>query len=395
MTETVLSGTLTGDLGTYGVKMPWASQGANLALAVERRTEALYLNTDTAFQTGDLTGQGAPTLPISGSYHTTEVLGEVALPVIENMLNLNGAYRYSDYKVSNGSKYSTSTFKLELDFKPIEDVRIRGSFNRAVRAPNIQELFAANYVGLDGSTDPCAGTVTAAQVGCIAQGLRAGQNVASNPAAQYNGYLGGNPNLRPETANTKTLGIVLTPHQVRGLSISVDWFNIKVSNAIQSFGADALLGACNTTVNALACSQIHRNPAGSLWLSSDGYVKDLNTNIGWVKTSGIEFKLDYAKKLEKLGRLSFSLTGTLLDQYATYNGLTAAYDCAGYYGPTCGAPAAKWRHRARVLWDTPIGVQAGLSWRYIGSVDVEYTNASTTLANPEYAPYNSHIGGRS
>jgi iron complex outermembrane receptor protein len=395
VTEQILSGSLTGDLGTYGIKSPFATTGVNLALGVERRSEALYLNTDQAFQTGDLTGQGAPTLPISGSYLTTEVLGEVAVPVIENMLYFNGAYRYSDYKVSNGKKYTTNTFKAEVDFRPVDGIRLRGSFNRAVRAPNIQELFAANYVGLDGSTDPCTGVVTAAQVGCLAQGLRVGQNVVSNPAAQYNGFLGGNPDLRPETANTKTLGVVLTPAQIRGLTVSVDWFDIKVNNAIQSIGADALLGACNTEVNAVACAQIHRNPAGSLWLSSEGYVKDLNSNIGWVKTSGIEVKLDYAKSLDNWGKLSFSLTGTALSQFATYNGLTEAYDCAGNYGPTCGSPAPKWRHRARILWDTPIGIQAGLGWRYIAPVDVEYTNASKTLANKNFAPYNFEIGSYS
>jgi outer membrane receptor protein involved in Fe transport len=212
--QTVISGSLTGDLGTYGIKSPLASDGVNIALGIERRTEKLVLNTDTAFQTGDLTGQGAPTLPINGGYHVTEFLGEVAVPIVDRMLTFNGGFRYSDYAINNGKGYKTGTYKLELDFTPIEDIRIRASLNRAVRAPNIQELFRANYVGLDGSADPCSGkTITAADTGCLAQGLRVGQFVTPNPAAQYNGYLGGNANLRPEKAMTKTVGVVITPHR--------------------------------------------------------------------------------------------------------------------------------------------------------------------------------------
>lgn len=389
--ETVISGTLTGDLGTYGIKSPWASDGVNLALAVERRTEKLALNTDNEFQTGDLTGQGAATLPISGGYHVTEVLGEVAVPVVDRMLTFNGAFRYSDYGVNNGNTYKTGTYKLELDFTPIEDVRIRASLNRAVRAPNIQEMFRANYVGLDGSTDPCSGkTITAADTGCLAQGLRVGQYVTPNPAAQYNGYMGGNANLRPEKAMTKTVGLVLTPHQIPGLSVSVDYFDIKINQAIQSFGADAILGACNSG-SSLACGLIHRNAAGSLWLSSDGYVTDLDSNVGWVKTSGFEVNTSYSKNLGLWGRLNASLTGTALSELATYNGLSASYDCAGYYGPTCGVPAPTWRHRARLTWQTPKNIDVSLTWRYIGSVNVEYTNPSATLASSAYSLYNAKL----
>lgn len=390
--ETVISGSLTGDLGTYGVKTPWANDGVNIAVGIERRTESLFLNTDNAFQTGDLSGQGGPTLPISGSYHVTEFMGEVAVPIIDRLLSFNGGYRYSDYAVSNGQGYKTSTYKLEFDFTPIQDVRLRGSLNRAVRAPNIQELFAANYVSLDGSADPCSGKVIAAtDTGCLAQGLRVGQYVQPNPAAQYNGYQGGTATLRPEVATTKTLGLVFTPHQLHGLSLSVDYFDIKVNNAIQSIGADAIVNACTNDNNALACSLVHRNAAGSLWLNSDGYVSDLNENIGWVRTRGIEFNLAYAKDVGAWGKLDFSLNGTMLMEKSTYNGISQAYDCAGYYGTTCGVPAAVWRHKARVLWHTPKKVDVALTWRYINGVDVDYMNSSSTLNSSSYSLYNAHI----
>ena len=133
-----------------------------------------------------------------------------------------------------------------LEFAPIRDIRFRGSYNRAVRAPNIQELFAPQFVGLDGSNDPCAGTViTATDYGCLAQGLVVGQSPAANPAGQYNGLLGGNPNLNPEKGTTKTLGVVICSRSfIPRLALTVDWWNIKVEDAIQGFGADAILNAC-------------------------------------------------------------------------------------------------------------------------------------------------------
>jgi outer membrane receptor protein involved in Fe transport len=396
--EQVFSGSLTGQLGEYGFKMPWASDGISVNLGVEHRKESLSLQPDNAFSTGDLTGQGAPTLAVNGSYSVTEFIGEAEVPIVQDSvfhnLSFNGGYRYSSYSVSNGRKYNTNTWKLGLDFAPVRDFRIRAGYNRAVRAPNIQELFAPQFIGLDGSTDPCAGfAIAAGNTGCIAQGLRIGQTVTPNPAAQYNGSLGGNPNLNPEVGTTKTLGVVFTPGMVPGLSLSIDWFDINVKGLIQGFGADAILTACNSG-NAGACALIHRDAAGSLWLSSNGYVTDLPHNVGSVQTRGVEFNGNYAHELSGIGKLSLNLVGTLLSKHVTDNGLTASYDCAGFFGPTCGNPSPKWRHKARLSLNTKSGIGVSAQWRYFGPVDVEYTNTSTTLSGPSY-DFNRHIGSQS
>ena len=125
---------------------------------------------------GDLTGQGAPTLPVNGNFRVWEVFGEAQIPIVQNSfideLTLSAGYRKSWYDLSNGRKYDTDTYKLSAEFAPIRDVRFRGAYNRAVRAPNIQELFAPQFVGLDGSNDPCARhAITATDFGCLAQGL--------------------------------------------------------------------------------------------------------------------------------------------------------------------------------------------------------------------------------
>jgi len=404
VSEQIVSVNFTGDLGKYGIKSPAAQDGVTIAIGGEYRKESLDLQTDNAFQTGDLAGQGAPTLPISGSFTVTELITEIDIPLVQegfiHNLSVNGGYRFSHYSISNGNKFDTDTFKVGVDFAPVKDIRFRAAYNRAVRAPNIQELFATQIVGLDGSTDPCTGGVLATQYGCQAQGLSIGQNVAANPAAQYNGLLGGNPNLRPEKATTKTVGVVIQPRMIPGLSLSVDWYDIKITNAIQGYGADAILNACGASTSLAAananpaCALINRNAAGSLWLSSDGYVIDLQTNVGGVQTRGLEFSGNYAREIGGLGTVSLNFIGTKLDKYEVDNGLTPLYNCAGYYGTTCGGPLPKWRHKLRATLNTKMGLGFSAQWRYFGPVSVDFTNPSPSTAGFAY-DFGSRIGSQS
>lgn len=393
--ESILSGQLTGDLGSYGVKTPWARDGATLALGGQWRRESTRLSPDAEFQTGDLAGQGGPSLPIAGSYSVAEFFSEANVPLVERVLTFNAGYRYSRYAVSGGQSYGTNTWKLGLDFTPLSDLRLRGGINRAVRAPGLQELFAQQYVGIDGTSDPCAGfVITAANTGCLAQGLHVGQYVQPNPSSQYNGLHGGTTALSPEVATTKTLGAVVQPHWLRGLSLSADWFDIKLNNAIRSIGADAILSACTNAGNAADCALVHRDPTGSLWLSAQGYVTDLSTNIGSVETKGFDFNGVYGTRVGHHGVLALNLVGTLLSAYTVNNGISAAYDCAGYFGPTCGSPMPKWRHQARLSFTTPDNWGVSLQWRFIGPVDVQYLSPSPTLAG-SYYNFSSHINGQS
>lgn len=405
VSEQIASINFTGDLSGYGIKSPGAQDGVTIAIGGEFRKESLDLQTDNAFQTGDLAGQGAPTLPINGSFTVSELITEIDVPLVQegffHNLSLNAGYRFSHYSISNGNKFDTDTFKVGVDFAPIKDIRFRAAYNRAVRAPNIQELFATQIVGLDGSTDPCSGSaITATQYGCLAQGLSVGQGVTANPAAQYNGLLGGNPNLQPEKATTKTVGVVIQPRMIPGLSLSVDWYDIKITNAIQGYGADAILNACGASTSLAAananpaCALINRNAAGSLWLSSDGYVIDLQTNVGGVQTRGLEFNGNYAREIGGIGTLSLNFIGTRLEKYEVDNGLTPLYNCAGYYGTTCGGPLPEWRHKLRATLSTKMGLGFSAQWRYFGPVSVDFSNPSTSLSSNFYA-FGSRIGSQS
>ena len=396
-TEQVANLSFTGDLTNYGVAFPWTDDGVQVNLGVEWRKEALELRTDQAFQTGDLTGQGGATLPLSGSFSVTEFVAETAIPIVErgfvDSFSIQAGYRHSAYETSAGNTYDTDTYKIGAELAPIPDIRLRAVYNRAVRAPNIQELFATPSVGLAGSNDPCAGRVlTANDFGCIAQGLAPGRNITPNPAGQYNGFLGGNPNLQPEKATTWTAGAVLQPLFLPGFSLSVDYFNIEVDEAIRSYGVDTILADCVTNATATftpaSCGLVNRDAAGSLWLTPGGFTTDLPNNVGRIETSGWEIASNYSRALG-FGRVSFSFNGTYLDEYRVDNGLAPEYDCAGLYGATCsvggvtdsGAPLPKWRHKARVTVQSDMGLGASVQWRHIGKVKAESVSEFAAL-NP-------------
>lgn len=380
VSEQVASGFVSGSLGEYGIKSPWAADGVDIVFGAEYRKESLEFNSDTAFSTGDLAGQGAPTLPVSGSFNVKEFFTEVRVPIAQDSwvydFSFTGGYRYSDYSTGQ----STDTYKLEGEFAPIRDIRIRGGYNRAVRAPTIQDLFAPNRVALDGSTDPCAGRVlTAADRGCLAQGLTVGQFVAPNPAEQYNGLVGGNPNLEPEIADTYTVGAVLTPTFLPGFSASVDYFNIEVQNAIQGIGADEIVQECTASADPFFCGLVRRDPTGSLWRSANGFVTNVTQNIGSVKTSGVDANLNYRTEVGNAGTLTLNFIGTWLDELKTNSGIPGAADieCVGLYGNVCGVPTPEWRHQARLSFNMKNGLGASVRWRYFGSVDVDSLSPTT------------------
>ncbi len=394
--ETVANFNVTGSLADYGIATPWAPTGAGINVGVEYRREALELNPDQSFQQGDLAGQGAPTLPVNGGFRVLEAFGEVQFPLVTRSfiedLTLGAGYRKSFYRLSNGREFDTDTYKLSLEFAPVRDLRFRGSYNRAVRAPNVQELFATQFVGLSGSEDPCAGiTITATDYGCLAQGLTVGQMTPANPAEQYNGLLGGNPNLNPEKASTKTLGVVIQPGFLPRFSFTADYFNIEVEDAIQGFGTDAVVGDCvanaTATFTPASCALINRDPGGSIWLTSGGFIVDTPTNVGGLKTTGFDFNSSYRQPVGSLGTVSASFVGTRLLKYITNNGISEPYDCVGFYGGTCSggsvsssAPIPKWRHKLRTTLEMPNGIGLSLQWRHIGRVEHEALSDDETLS---------------
>lgn len=381
------------DLGVYGIKSPLASQGIGLAVGIENRQEKSQLETDTAFSTGDLAGQGGPSIGVGGQYSVRDVFGEARIPLIEKVpgiesLTATTSYRHSSYSTDK----STSTYGLGLDWSVIKGYKLRGSVQKAVRAPNIIELYRAQSVALfNMNSDPCAGTTpTASQAACALTGVTAAQygNVPDNSAGQYNQRLGGNPNLKAETANSYTLGVVLQP--VRDVNITLDYFSFKVKDQISQVSPTVSLQQCLTTGNPTFCGLIHRATGnGSLW-TGNSFIEAGNANVAGFKTAGLDVGIDTGMKLQGMGRIDLSMLGTFLQKYESEPVVgTPTYDCAGYHGATCGTPNPKWRHRATLTWNTPYDLSVSTSWRYIGGVKDEGVSDNASLNGSFSSPNQS------
>jgi iron complex outermembrane receptor protein len=399
--ESVATGSVTAELGEYGVQSPLADTGVAINVGAEYRKERLEFATDQAFSTGDLAGQGGATIGVTGQFSVRELFTEVQIPLISDrpffeQLEFRAGYRYSKYDVANNS-FSTDTYKFEGEWAPVRDVRFRASYNRAVRAPNIVELFSAQAVGLAGSTDPCSTATPAATAAqCALTGVSAAQygHIPANPAAQYNSLLGGNPNLLPEKADSITLGVVLQPRFLPRFALTVDWFDIKLENAIGTIGADTILTQCIATADPFFCSKIHRDAPGTLWLTPNGYTLDTNTNVGGLSTRGVDVNASYTQPLGGLGSLAFSFVGTWLDKLVANPLGDITYDCASFFGAQCGTPSPEWRHKLRVSYTHPTGIGLSAQWRYFSAVDNETTSSDADLAGTT-APGNAHFGSQS
>ena len=265
-TEYVANGSVTGDLGKYGVKLPSADQGLQMNVGAEWREETTNYLPDFLDQQGSAAGSGGAVSPINGGFTVREAFTEVRLPLASHVagaddLAFEGGYRYSKYSLG----FNTNTYKLGLEWAPVRDARFRGSFQRAVRAPNIGELFTPQAVGLDGAHDPCAALANATTcqgttpAQCALTGVTPAQygHIVPNAALQYNGLFGGNPNLKPEVADTYTVGLVLQPRMVPNLTLSFDYFDIKIKNVIGAVGGNTIIKTASRA--GVVCNAVHRD----------------------------------------------------------------------------------------------------------------------------------------
>jgi len=385
--ETVANASITAQLGQYGLQTPWASHGLAINLGGEYRKESLEFNTDQAFSTGDLAGQGGATIGVAGQFHVKEFFTEVQLPLVEDrpffsLLEVRGGYRYSKYTVA-ANQFSTNTWKIEGEWAPVHDIKFRASVNRAVRAPNIVELFSAQSVALDGSQDPCAGAAPAATAAqCALTGVTAAQygNIRANIANQYNGLGGGNPNLTPEKSDSLTAGVVIQPRWLPRFALSVDYFNIRVKNSIGALGADVILSQCLATGQAFYCSKVHRGPGGTLYLTPAGYIEDVNVNAGGLSTRGIDINASYTQPLGSWGSMAFSAVATYLDSLNVNPDGNVKYDCSGFFGAQCGTPNPKFRSKVRVTYTAPGGIGLSGQWRHFSGVNRDVLSSDPDLA---------------
>ena len=378
ITEKVVSGAITNnnlfDLG---------AGPAGLAFGGEYRSEHGVYDPDAALASGDVIGFNAVE-PTSGGYNVKELFAEINIPLIADRpfierLEVNGAARYSYY--STAAK-SVGTFSGNLMWAPIKDITFRGSFSRAVRAPTVDNLYSGSAQNFELAADPCASDVAVTNANlnasCIASGVPASK-VGNLSAAdtQINSYNGGNRSLREETANTYTLGAILQPQAIPGLSLTVDYYHIKIANFITAAGTSNIIAACyGTAANGYTpydssyCSLLPRD--------SNSYVidgaQDNLANSGGVKTDGIDFDAQYSVPINfgsTDSKLNFRFSGSYLLGWK-FNPLSAlpslVVDCDGKFGVNCGNVYAKLRTNSRVTWSTE-GTNLSLAWRRLSAVN--------------------------
>ncbi len=399
-------GVISGDLG---FESPFAEEPIGFAVGAEyRRYQAVQRSDSLAQTAGELGGAGGAAPNITGGYDVYEAFAELLAPLVQNRpffeeLTLEAGVRYSRYSVDapGNPKYRTTTYKVGGQWEPGFGVKFRGNYSRAVRAPNISELFSPVNTGLTSlSVDPCAtlsGTGVslgvAAPTGtlrdiCLAQGASVANigSISDPTAGQANATAGGNILLRPEKADTYTVGVVFTPDFVPGLSLAVDYFKIKVDGAITTPTPGDVIAACFGTLSTRnpggtagagaadpACTSIRRNPdTGDL----DG---DPSTtlglplalsNLGTLDNEGVDITVNYRTDFG-FAKLALGFVGTY-NKDSKFRATPTALnrECVGFYSINCGSiqPKYQFSQRSTVTFDN---VDVSLLWRYIDNVQQE------------------------
>jgi len=398
---TVMTAYVAGDLGEYGIRLPSARNGVSVVLGIEYRNEDLDYSPDLGFQSGDGAGQGGATLSVDGGVNVTEYFAEASIPLAEELplaelVNLDLAYRYSDYSTG----VTASTYRLAAQWIPVDAWRVRASLQRAIRHPNVRELFLPQGNNLFNGNDICSGDAVnvngTRRVGvttnpdtgmitsegytfeqCARSGVTQAQfgTIQASPADQYNFLQGGSTDLKQEEADTFSIGVGFTPEAVPGLSVSVDWFDIEVNEAIAIISPQTILEKC--VEDNILCEFVNRGTFnGDLWVgggrgtTNNAYIESLNTNIGFLNTSGIDVNAVYDLPLGSFGNIRFQndLTYLLVWDQEEFPG-AGVDDCLGRWSGGCGNPTMETINRFRTTWYTPWNLDLTAAWRYIGAVD--------------------------
>ncbi len=396
--------------GDFGAALPWAEEAISFAIGGEYRQYKASVEADTLGQSGDLGGAGGATPTTRGGFDVYEAFGELIAPLVQDRpffhsLTLEGGARYSHYTVDAPGRpgFNTFTWKAGGSWEPIASLKLRGNFARAVRAPNINELFAPRNTGLTAlANDPCAtindigevirptptGTLRAV---CLAQGAPAFTigNIPQPTAGQANVTVGGNLGLRPEKSNSYTFGAVIQPEFLPGFSLSVDYYNIKLTGAITTPTVGDAVQACFGTPDGAgnfnpapgsetrdACTIIRRN------LQTGGLAGDPTTtpglslaltNLGKLQTDGVDVSMNYSADLG-FAKLALSFAGNWT--HATRFRANAAdkqsifRQCVGYISTNCSSvggslqPEFSWTQRTTLSFDN---IDLSLLWRHISS----------------------------
>jgi iron complex outermembrane recepter protein len=384
-----------------GFASPWAEDTFGIAVGAEYRDYVATQRADTlSQQPGELGGAGGAAPNIDGSFNVKEVFGELIAPLISDKpffesLTLEAGVRYSDYQIQapGNPTFNTTTYKVGGQWEPGYGLKFRGQYSRAARAPNIGELFSPVNTGLTAlNTDPCQGAAplnnAELRAICLAQGAPAFVigAIQAPTAGQANRTAGGNINLRPEKADTYTVGLVFQPEFVPGLSLAVDWFDIKVNEAVSvptpgdaitaCFGANPTTPAAGASTTA-ACTVIGRDPNTGNLNGNPATTTGLflaRSNLGTLVSRGVDLTANYTRDLG-FADLALGFVGTYTKDTKFKATPTAINrECVGFYSPNCGISAGQIQPKYQFSQRTTLGfgdVDVSLLWRFLDNVQYE------------------------
>ncbi len=389
-------GLLFGDLGFAS---PAATTPIGFALGAEYRNYHASQASDVLAKTpGELGGAGGAAPDIDGGYNVWEGYGELVVPLVEDApffksLTIEGGARYSKYQIDGGGQNETWTWKVGGSWEPVADIKFRANYARAVRAPNIFELFSPlNVVLTNLLSDPCsgAGPTTNANLRavCVAQGAPVGTigSIANPTAAQANTRTGGNLGLKPEKATTWTVGAVFQPSVVPGFSLSVDYYNIKITDQIGNetsgdiifgcFGAPPYTSLTAASATDPACTTIRRNPVTG-GLDGDpattlGLLQVL-TNTGKLSSSGVDVIANYRRDLGFAKWQSGFVFNYTVSQKFQATPSAVDRECVGYYSANC-AFTGSMQPKFSWSWRNTLSVgdmDISFLWRHISKMQQE------------------------
>ena len=332
------------------------------------------------------------------NFSVWEFFAEFHAPLIADRrfaqeLSLEAAVRYSDYNTVG----SEATYKLALHWAPGHDLHFRGVFATGFRAPNILESYGGTSDTFPTVADPCntaadlyQGNATVRE-NCASLGIPA--NYVQN-ASQLKISAGGNPELKPETSDSYSVGLVWTPDEIDNLSLSIDYYDVQVDDAINTPDPVNVILTCYTTPNLAApeCDRISRGPSGTITRFDL-----LNENLARLETSGIDLSASYILSTD-FGDVIFTGNVNWLNEYVEKTGAGAVSDrtdmVAGNVSDWAGYP--EWRSNLSLAFSRNNWTIGG-AWRYLDAMDVfdtiEFDNIHTTVDAVNYFDlYGSYRG---
>ena len=335
--------------------------------ALTRGTAPLFLSC--------LLAQETCTGPSFAKYNVKEYYAEIFAPLLKDLpavhaLNINAGIRRSDYSKSTIGTSTNAEFKVE--YRPVADLLVRGSYAEVFRAPTIADLSFAPTQDTPTFTDPCT-NLTSAQLAGNPNLQKACVGVApdskfSQPVSQITGLIMGSQNLKPETGDVTTFGFVYDSSQIRGLSATLDFWRYKLDDMIIQLDPNFAINQCVNTGNNDFCGLVFRYDSGP----NAGLIKVFQepiVNLGQLKTNGIDFGIKYSLRQTAIGSFNFSLDVTHINSYENTPAPGAApVEIAGTFDRQFGN-YAKNRGLLGVGWQYA-GIDGLLSLRYIGKLEV-------------------------